>query len=399
MKRLILIVLLFIFLNISLLNANDFLIEVTTTSDILINAEIAAKNEFRKKLLQFLLTLNKDFLGENYFKYWVDSKQSFDVSLINQLLDLSDESIIFKNNSYNYSIVLKSSKYNDFIQKRSHILDDSLEITLEDFENKSLRELLNIVDLYLSNPFLKNKNIFSIIDSRIKDIKISHPHKFLIYNNDNTLINLNIENLLNAVLIFQYNDRQIKKSYDSNGKIQLSVGFSEEENKDFVITKSNNFKSLIEYRVDIKSTFNTDNFYHSSFINLVLEKFFESKSGFFEIFYIEEAIFKFKSKDFFVGKNELILSIKEKGWRITKENDYNHIIILQKDILEEKRLNIGAYFIKARLIISIYNSDNYLIKQIKSDNVEAIDNISLLECHLKINNQLIEKIRLLIRDL
>ena len=109
------------------------------------------------------------------------------------------------------------------------------------------------------------------------------------------------------------------------------------------------------------------------------------------ILHVGDSKFIYRTTNFEIGRNEANIILNKKGWGIGNTNNYTHVLRVNKEIVEEKQLNIGAYFVKARLVMHIYDRQNNLVQHTHSKDAETLDNNSIENAHRKVDDILLKE--------
>jgi len=365
MKKLILIAILFV--SISLAFTQD--ISSRSDSPDRKTAELTAENDFRRKIILKLGEYFEKQLKE-YYDIWEETDQNYNRQLVNELVKIGVKKTTFEDNNYFTIINMTQAEFEkNFpaspIPKTSNIV-----------------ELIHCIDKELIKP---NKNTYNLLVNFVEllaQIIIEYPEKVLIYKEKEVDIILNTPTNLGSVINFSINNQQFQETSGVENYVRFKYNTSQ-------LKKAN--PTLI-FKLDIEKTFRTQRLIHKQFFEALIKKHLVNNSGQINILLVGDSKFIYKTNNFEIGRNDVIKKLNQKGWEVGTGNSYTHIIVINKEIVEEKLLNIGAYYLKARLVVSIYDKQNDLVQSSFSKTVESMDSDSIENCHNKIDELLLKEI-------
>ena len=353
----------------------------STQSIVLIES---STTDFRRNLIEFLSLQYQSALKE-YYVFWQDSGQSINRYLIDEILKITTT------NTQTNTISLTKTAYDMLILKEKIASFTKAEELYNRYhETDDILYLVQAIEIYLSVP---NEIVYDKIQEFInylKNINIEYHNNFLVYNQNNIIINLMAP--AGTIINFSYNLQNIEISSNKQNIIPLSIGFNHQADINIITNSDINQSFVVNYNVNIEKSFRTTRFMHYLVINYIIANFLGNTKGDINILYINDAKFWIQSDNFGLGVQFTTDILKRKGWKIGDEFDYNNIIVINKTILDERRLNIGTYYAKAYLEISFYNNYSELLQYFRTTDIEAVDNVSIQNCHSRIDNKLLQEI-------
>ena len=406
MKRLLLIGLVFIFLNLyisisylGLLYADTDIIYVEIEALSPTDAQIRAQNEFRRRLLEFLSSEYRQNLQE-YFNLWQQSRQGINRQFIDDLITIADtsDSVVMERN-YKHTISLSRTAYETFlINQRNQTKSRADDLLNRGLENEDINDMLSAIDLYLLYPDEStisqensNKAKIDILVNTLQNTKIEYPNRQLVYREAE--IDMLFRAFTGAVVVFTHNNQRVEKIADRNNSFILKVGFQERAADIRITTQADrNENFIISFNLNVERTFRSSQYSHNLFIISLINRYLQNTSGEIDIFYIASSTFWIRSDNFNEGLTRINEILRQKNWEIGHEQNFNNILELNKVIVEERRLNIGSYYVKGYLEVNIFDRNWNLIQNNKIIEGEAIDTASFENSHQRLD-------RILLNDL
>ena len=364
MKKLILIVILFV--SNSLLLTQD--ISSKYESSERKAAEINAENDFRRKIISKLNDLYESNLNE-YYEIFAETNQNLNRQLINDLIKKGKKNTTYVNNTYTTTISMTNDDFNAFLP------------------NTSIPEISNIIELlpHIDKSLLSpNKNTYPALQrltELLKTLVLEYHEKVLMYKESEVEIEINTPENMTTFLEFNFLGENFIKTSDIQNKIIVKINSSE--------TRTST--SILSFHYITPRTFRTTRLTYNKFFDSFIEKNLPNFAGQISIIQVGESKFIYRTTNFEVGRNEANIILNKKGWGVGNVNNYTHVIRVNKETIEEKQLNIGAYYVKARLVMHIYDKQNQLIQTTHSKTVETLDNNSLENALRKMNDMLIKE--------
>ncbi|MCL2062780.1 MAG: hypothetical protein FWG98_00210 [Candidatus Cloacimonetes bacterium] len=373
------------------------------------DARLRAQNDFRRKLLEFLSQEYQKILQE-HFSLWQDSRQGFNRQLIEQLTSIADNSDyhVSEGNRYIHTISLSQSAYNNLLQReRENTRIRAEDIYQRAIENKDINNILSAIDMYLMYPEDFNETVnqyyenntkikLDYLVNELKNIKIDYPSRQIVYREQE--IDILIKTNMGSILNFIYHDQRVEKIADRNNSISLKVGFNRNPSDIRIITQSGiNDNFTIRFDLNTERTYRTNQLSHNLFLYSLINRYIQNTSGEINILYIAGTSFWIRSNNFSEGINRINEMVRLNNWEIGNEQNYINILDLNKVIIEERRLNIGSYYVKASLEINILDKDGNLLQNNRIIEAEAQDTTSYENSHRRIDRMLLNELNRLER--
>ena len=399
-KKLILIGFLLLCLNsLYCIRIHGTIVSAETTAHTHRSAEATAQVSFRRNLLEFLTSEYENSLKE-YFHYWRDSRQMIDRNLLDTLISLSNSLTVpnWDDGQYLVRIDLLKEDLNNHLSAER----ERNQSRAEDFYNRFQRDgrienLLQSIDLML---LYYDENVKERIDELVrllKDLRMDYPSRHLVYKEETISIPFETPSSITTDISFRFEDQTQIKAADRNNRLNLIVGFnSSNVQHDITIdvgTRNTNF--VIKYDFNIPATFRTSRLTHVQFLYRLLNEYFDNKSGEITIFYIPDSRFIVRSNNFSAGIGHIKEILRQKEWIVAESaapNEYTHVIEINKVITDERRLNIGAYYLKGYLEMRVFDNERSLLQMSRTRELEALDNSSMTSNHARLDRLLIREI-------
>ena len=275
----------------------------------------------------------------------------------------------FADNNYITTITMSNTEFETFFSNT----------TIPEISNPI--ELILLLDKSLLSP---NKKIYPALQ-RLANIlstkTLDYHEKVLMYKESEVEIIILTPENITTVLDFNFMGENFQHSSDSQNKIIFNISSSQ--------TRTAN--SVLTFQYNTQRTFRTSRLTHGQFFDAFIEKYISDFSGQINILQVGNSRFIFRTTNFEIGRNEANIILNKKGWGIGNGNNYTHVLRVNKEIIEEKQLNIGAYYVKARLVMHIYDRQNNLVQNTHSKTVETLDNNTIENAHRKVNDMLLKE--------
>ena len=339
-------------------------------NDDIINAP---QSDFRRKLLEYI---NKEYQNslKEHFSLWQDSKQSINRDFIDELMKIA----VIASDTNNLTLSL--ANYEQVLKREKEIYFSQAEnLYILYLNNKDITSLISAIDLYLMVPNEVAKEKIDEFITILNNIYIDFPAKHLLYKENDVKIDFT-SNHDNLIVDVTGNGIDFLKLTPSTFNITLP---SSNTNQSFVLL----------FNINIENTFRITRVFHKPLINILILKYLITTSGKIELFHIADPIFWVESNNYENGINIMYDILRTKKWTIGNENNYNNKLLINKIILDERRLNIGSYYTKAYVEIMIHDRNGNLIQTYKTKEVEGLDNSSFDNTRRKINNELVNEIK------
>jgi hypothetical protein len=249
--------------------------------------------------------------------------------------------------------------------------------------NKNLNDLLTSIDIGMSFSDPKLIEKLELLSEILSSAETVYSEKILLISQrEDYEILIITPDITQFVVDFTINDRTTEVSTNKNHEAKFIIRPTE--------LRSRN--TIVNFRYNIEKSFRFNQLSHPLFIQTLINTYLQNNSGSIEITNVVDSRVLVRSRNFTHGIETVKNALTHRGWSVTSGNNYTHIIDINKVIIEEKRLNIGTYYVKAHLQIDTRDSRDFLISSRKSEPIEAIDSHSIENALRKVSQQLIPKI-------
>jgi len=367
MKKYLLSVILFALLN-SLLVAQTAVIGKATARESA-EAELAAQNQFRRNLLVIVNQYYQDNLGK-YWQLFFDSKQNINREVLEGLIDLSDRRRSRERGVYTYTITLEKGKIDRYFVNEYAISGD-------------INTLLRSVDLALLSPSANLSAMLDTLSAVLQGYRVDYHNKYLLFQGSEQEIVLQTPERLPATINFIYEGNTVSKTANNGGVVSLNIGFAG-KGTEFTIPP-NSSQTNISFALDIEKTFHTNLLRHSQFLTAFIRHFIGETSGNISILYVSDSFFYVRSTSLKSGINTVNDLLRRQGWGVGTAQRFTHQIVLSKEVVEQKMLNAGVYYVKAYAVVEVFDNKRVKVQSRRSDEVEAIDSVSFEGCWAKVD--------------
>jgi len=390
MKKFIQTALVFILLNTASHIFTSNIITSQTEGTSQNEAQIRGQNDFRRKILEFLTREYRSSLKE-YFSNWQDSKQVINRELIEELFRIAEKDTKYDGGRYLYTMSISQEVLNDILRTEMQNRQDTAEEFYQRYlKNNDIVDLLQSIDLLLWYPNESIKTKMDILIDVLHKSRIDYPTQYLVYKENE--INIEFNALLGFVINISFENQRVEKIADRNNSLMLKVGFPG-NSPDITINNPSgkNETFLVKYNLNVERTFRISRFTHHQFFNAIINAHLNT-AGEINIFYIANSIFYIRSENFSIGMSRAHDILRQKNWEIGNEKNYTHILEISKTINEERRLNIGSYYVKAHLEMKIFDNNKNLLQASRTKDFEAVDSFSFENSHNKLDRLLLGEI-------
>jgi len=375
MKKYLQSVILFALLNTLLIAQTAVIGKATAhTSD---EAELAAQNQFRRNLLVYTSQYYQDKLGK-YWHMFYDSKQNIHREVLEGLTELAERRRTREKGMYTYTITLEKAVFEKFFADR---LDEAYAGW------GKINSRLLTVDVGLLAP---NATLVGRLDrfaTALQDLKIEYHNKYLLFQDTQQEIVLQAPEELPATLNFTYQGQAVSKTANNEGVVSLTISFIGKDTD--LNIPPNSPQTNISFNLDIEKTFHTRQLRHSQFLTAFIEHYIGETSGSISILYVSDSFFYVRSTNLKSGISTVNDLLRRRGWGVGTAQRHTHQIVLTSEVIEQKTLAVGVYYVKACAVVDVYDSKRVKVQSRRSAEVEAIDNMSFDNCHAKVERLLL----------
>jgi hypothetical protein len=352
----------------------------TASSNDRTDAINKAQTELRKELVVYINELYRNSLKE-YFLIFENSRQNVDKQTIDRFISMSKTEILSNKAPFKYSFSINKTQITEYFNNN---LEDINAKRLSN-NNETITSLLISIDKDLLNPKQNN------LDLLLNDLKLMLSNKqiichdkYLSINDEPIIINVYAPENMNAVVDYNFNNKYITK----NSVEPLQISFDSKKVDININDRKEQYE--IKYKYNIEKSY--PSLKHSAFFQAFFMKYLQGTEGSILIQRIFNTKFILYSENF----NSIIPiateTITKKGWLIGTAEDYTHLLVINKQIIDERKLNIGVLYIKGYLSITYYDKDNQIVKIVNTPEIECIDNSNFETLRIKFDNMLLKEI-------
>jgi len=377
MKKYLLIAILFALLN-GLLTA-QIVVSGKASARTSEEAELAAQNQFRRNLLVYTSQYYQEKLGK-YWQIFYDSKQNIHREVLEELTELADRKRGREKGVHTCTITLDKAVFERFFA-------DRLPVSYVGWDNDIIYMLLT-VDAALLAP---NATLVAKLDrlaAALQELEVDYHGKYLLFQETEQEITIQTPAGLLATLNFTTaSSDKIAKTADKAGEVILNVSFGWKP-ADFNIPHGV-YEANISFTLDTEKTFRTNQLKHAQFLAAFIDTFLTDVSGNINIRYVSDSFFYVRSTNLKSGVSVVIDQLRQRGWGVGTAQRFTHQIVISKEVVEQKMLNAGVYYVKAYAVVEVFDSKRVKVQSRRSADVEAIDNVSFEGCWAKVDALLV----------
>ena len=384
MKKSILIGLIFILIRVYCYSTTplieETIISVSKVGSTQSEAKLIAENDYRRKILEYLLRQYRDALGE-YFIF-LPENHSFDRDLVNELV--KSGFVIEENNNQKhcFTIQLTASAFDKIYSKYSKPPHLSL-------------GLFQRVDHFITYPSVTHRTAIDSLVQFLQAYQVENNHSFMIYKEQHIDMLFTTQSIFRPVLDITFGDRTIQKRFDQNNQLSMRVHFTSNNQKpdDIFFPSNKPTRSYsLSFTTNVEKTFNLNKLNNKAFFLNLLQEYFPNEQQKIDFFIISDSHFYISSDNLPEVIPYITSLIQKKGWQSGNKENHTHRIIISRVLEEKKTLLIGSHYLRGHISLVIYDKQNNLVFSSQTQSYEAIDNASFDNAIDKLNKKLFDNV-------
>jgi hypothetical protein len=366
------------------LHARSHIIQGYAESQSKNEAESNAQNEFRRELLSTLTSHYQSQLRQ-YYQIFQGSRQSFHRSVVDELVNLAQRNTAFERGLYRSTVSLPVAEFENFMMIKRI---ERVPINNDDY----ITYLIVNIDNALLSPDPSMLSQLDLLHDNLRKCRLFFPEKVLSYQRDVIEIVFQTPATIRPVLEFRYLESSVEKTAGDDNRILLRVMAATNRTPGDFRLERNSGDASIFYRYNVEKTFGLNQLKHPQFFANFISRVLPDVSGVVNILSIPDSKFFITSENFLMGIDRVTQIVQSKNWGIGTAHDHTHRVEIIKEVVSERSLNIGTFYVKAYLVVNTYDNNGILLESKTSKEEEAIDKDSLENCHQKVNNQLMRSL-------